>query len=126
MKPPVETVRISQRGKEILINAKKRTGIDQWNILCRWALSASLAVETPPKPDRSVEESNIEIAWRVFGGQSAELLTVLLVARKKIDSKGSKMTDGEYFRAHLERGIGYLQNVKSLEQLCGWTSGFTG
>jgi len=126
MKPPIDTVRISQRGKEILINAKKRTGIDQWNILCRWALSASLAVETPPKPDRSIEESNIEIAWKVFGGQTSELLTVLLTARRKMDARGNKITEAEYFRAHLERGIGYLQNVKSLEQLCGWTSGFSG
>lgn len=125
MKPPVETVRISQRGKEILINTKKRTGIDQWNILCRWALSASLAVETPPKPDKTIEDSNIEIAWKVFGGQSAELLTVLLASRKKTDFSTSKMTEAEYFRAHLERGIGYLQNVKSLDQLCGWTTGFT-
>jgi DNA sulfur modification protein DndE len=126
MKPPIETVRISQRGREILINAKKRTGIDQWNILCRWAFSASLAVETPPKPNKSTEDSNIEIAWKVFGGQASELLTALLAVRRKADSNASKMTEAEYFRAHLERGIGYLQNVKSLEQLCKWTSGFTG
>lgn len=126
MKPPVETVRISQRGKEILVNAKRRTGVDQWNILCRWALSASLAVETTPKPDRSTEESNIEIAWKVFGGQMADLFTVLLKARRNLDARESKMTEAEYFRAHLERGIGYLQNTKSLDQLCGWKSGFTG
>ena len=126
MKPPVETVRISQRGKEILINAKRRTGVDQWNILCRWALSASLAVETPPKPDRSTEESNIEIAWKVFGGQMSEIVAVLLKARRNLDARDSQMTEAEYFRAHLERGIGYLQNVKNLEQLCGWQSGFTG
>ena len=126
MKPPVETVRISQRGKEILVNVKRRTGVDQWNILCRWALSASLAVETPPKLNRASEESNIEIAWKVFGGQMSELFTVLLKARRNLDARDSKLTDAEYFRAHLERGIGYLQNVKSLEQLCGWHSGFTG
>lgn len=109
-----------------MINAKRRTGIDQWNILCRWALSASLAVETPPKPNKSTEDSNIEIAWKVFGGQASELLTALLAVRRKADADASKMTEAEYFRAHLERGIGYLQNVKSLEQLCGWTSGFSG
>jgi len=126
MKPPVETVRISQRGKEILISAKRRTGIDQWNTLCRWALCASLAIDTPPRLSRSVEESNIEIAWKVFGGQTSELLIALLVARQNKDTRSTKMSDGDYFRAHLERGIGYLQSVKSLEQLCGWRSGFTG
>jgi DNA sulfur modification protein DndE len=126
MKPPVETVRISQRGKEILSNAKRKTGIDQWNTLCRWALSASLAVETTPKADRSTEESNIEIAWKVFAGQNAELLTALLIVRRQKDHQSTSMSDGEYFRAHLERGIGYLQNVKNLEQLCSWSSGFSG
>lgn len=125
MKPPVETVKISQRGKEILISAKRRTGIDQWNILCRWALCASLAVKTPPKVIRSNEESNIEIAWKVFGGQIADMLTALLVARRKSENVNEKISDSDYFRAHLERGIGYLQNVKSLEQLCGWNSGFS-
>jgi DNA sulfur modification protein DndE len=126
MKPPVETVRISQRGKEILINVKRKTGIDQWNILCRWALSASLAVETPPKLKHGSEESNVEIAWKVFGGQMSDLFAVLLKARRNLDLRDSKLSDADYFKAHLERGIGYLQNVKSLEHLCGWHSGFTG
>lgn len=126
MKPPIETVRISQRGKEILINAKRRTGIEQWNVLCRWALSASLAVESPPKPERATEDSNIEIAWKVFGGTQADILAAMLKTRHESDSRHSPITEGDYFRAHLERGIGYLQGVKSLEQLFGWNSGFAG
>jgi DNA sulfur modification protein DndE len=126
MKPPVETVRISQRGKEILISAKRKTGIDQWNILCRWAVCASLAVETPPKQIKTLEESNIEIAWKVFGGQLSDFLAALVKARKKKDPGAAELSESEYFRAHLERGIGYLQNLKSLDHLCSWKEGFNG
>ena len=42
----LETVRLSQRGKEQLIKLKRVTGIKQWNVLCRWALCVSLADPT--------------------------------------------------------------------------------
>lgn len=124
MKPPVETVRISQRGKEILISTKRKTGIDQWNILCRWAVCASLAVDTQPKQIKTLDDSNIEIAWKVFGGPLSDLLAALVRARKKNESRAAELSDSEYFRAHLERGIGYLQNLKSLDHLCSWKEGF--
>ena len=38
------------QAKEQLIRLKTRTGIPQWNILCRWAFCLSLAEPTPPTP----------------------------------------------------------------------------
>jgi DNA sulfur modification protein DndE len=38
MKPPVETVRISKQGRDQLIKIRRQTGIENWNIICRWAL----------------------------------------------------------------------------------------
>ena len=34
----IKQVRLSNQAKEQLIRLKTRTGIQQWNILCRWAL----------------------------------------------------------------------------------------
>ena len=43
-------IRLSSQAKEQLIRLKTRTGIGQWNILCRWAFCLSLAEPTPPTP----------------------------------------------------------------------------
>ena len=44
----IKQVRLSNQAKEQLIRLKTRTGIQQWNILCRWALCLSLKELTPP------------------------------------------------------------------------------
>jgi DNA sulfur modification protein DndE len=34
----IENVRISEKAKNQLITLKRRTGIQNWNTLCRWGL----------------------------------------------------------------------------------------
>ncbi len=50
--------------KEQLIRLKTRTGIQQWNILCRWALCRSLKELTPPTPIDIPADSNVEMTWQ--------------------------------------------------------------
>ena len=38
----IEQVRVSERARVQLINIKRRTGVQNWNIICRWALAISL------------------------------------------------------------------------------------
>ena len=115
MKPPVETVRVSQRGKEILIRLKRKTGIEHWNVLCRWALMNSLANPTrPPQPPPN-EESNVEMKWQTFGGVQSDLCALLVRARALRDHGATSNIDlGEYFKAHLERGLAAIQNRRDL------------
>jgi DNA sulfur modification protein DndE len=114
MKPPVQNIRISQRGKEALQRLKNRTGIQNWNVLCRWAVSASLAMETPPPRWFPQEESNIEMDWKTFAGDQADIISALvyLSAEKHGESKPEALN--AFFRAHLERGINAIQNVRKL------------
>ena len=44
----IETVRIDEQGREQLIRLKRYTGVEFWNVLCRWALCVSLAEPTKP------------------------------------------------------------------------------
>ncbi len=119
MKPPVETVRVSQRGREILIKLKRNTGLDQWNVLCRWALCASLMRDSKPPKIKGIEESNIEMGWKTFAGGMSENLIALV--RLRAESQGvdfkSETAMAEYFRAHLERGISNIQNTKNIAAL---------
>jgi DNA sulfur modification protein DndE len=121
MEPPVERVRISQAAKDQLIKLKRVTKIDQWNILCRWALCRSLAEPTPPSPVAIPADSNVEMTWQVFGGAIADILIVVLKQRCYSDGLGfDKETLANQFRLHLHRGIGYLAaspNMKAGEDL---------
>jgi DNA sulfur modification protein DndE len=121
MEPPVERVRISQAAKDQLIKLKRVTKIDQWNILCRWALCRSLAEPTPPSPVAIPADSNVEMTWQVFGGAIGDLLIVAL--RQRCDADGLSLdneTLTNQFRLHLHRGIGYLAaapDIKKIEDL---------
>jgi DNA sulfur modification protein DndE len=117
MKPPVETVRISSQSREILIKIKRRLGIERWNEICRVALCRSLANPTKPVKPRNGWDSAIEIEWKTFAGDQAEIFSALSILRAdkdKIDPR-KKEVFAEYFRAHIERGIQSLQNVKTFK-----------
>ena len=46
----IKQVRLSTQAKEQLMRLKSRTGIQHWNVLCRWAFCLSLRQYTPPAP----------------------------------------------------------------------------
>jgi DNA sulfur modification protein DndE len=119
MDSPIERVRLSQTAKDQLIKLKRVTKIDQWNILCRWALCKSLSEATFPSPMPIKFDSNVEMTWRVFGGEIADILLMALKQRCKNDGLS---TDDEtlaiQFSLHLHRGIAYLagdSNIKRIE-----------
>lgn len=116
MKPPVETVRISTRGREILIKVKRKTGIERWNEICRLALCRSLANPSKPPKNPKVWDSAIEIEWKTFAGELGPDFAALIRLRATKDKVDTSKKDAvaDYFRAHLERGIASLQNTSSL------------
>jgi len=121
MDSPIDRIRLSQTAKEQLIKLKRNTKIDQWNILCRWAFCRSLAEPTIPSPVPIPTDSNVEMTWRVFGGEMSDILAIALKQRCYNDNLGvDKETLATQFRLHLHRGIGYLAgdpNIKKIEDL---------
>ena len=120
METPLDRIKLSQAAKDQLIKLKRVTKIDQWNILCRWALCRSLAEPTPPSPVPIPADSNVEMTWQIFGGEIADLLLIALKQRCHNDGLGSdRETLATQFRLHLHRGIGYLAgdpNIKGIEK----------
>jgi DNA sulfur modification protein DndE len=105
----LKQIRLSSQAKDQLIRLKSRTGIGQWNILCRWAFCLSLRQPTPPTPIEVPADSNVEMSWHVFGGEAHELYLALLTERCQRDGLGtSEEVLARQFRLHLHRGIGYL------------------
>jgi DNA sulfur modification protein DndE len=123
----IKQVRVSNQAREQLIRLKTRTGITQWNILCRWAFCLSLQQPAAPSPIEVLTDSNIEMDWQVFGGEAHELYMALLKERCVLDRL--ELTDevlARQFRLHLHRGIGYLaspQTIKSIADLVGLATG---
>lgn len=119
----LKQIRVSAQAKEQLIRLKTRTGIPQWNILCRWAFCLSLAEPTPPTPIEIPADSNVEMSWTVFGGDFHELYFALLTERTVQDGiEISPENLNRQFRLHLHRGIGYLatpNKVRSIGDLVG-------
>ncbi|MFO1432248.1 MAG: DNA sulfur modification protein DndE [Candidatus Competibacteraceae bacterium] len=120
MKPPIENVRVSARGKEILIKVKKHTGLEHWNEVCRIALCCSLADPTLPPKFTKMGDSSIEMEWKTFAGSFQEELALLIIFKAQKDGINLLRREAlaEYFRSHLERGILFLQNKKDLVDLC--------
>ncbi len=121
MEAPFERFRLSQTAKEQLIRLKRYTKIDNWNTLCRWAFCRSLAEPSIPSPIAIPSDSNVELSWRTFGGEMADIFLVVLKQRCQRDGL---LTDQEtlttQFRLHLHRGIGYLAGeltIKSIDNL---------
>lgn len=124
----IETVHLSQKAKDQLVKMKRITGIQNWNILCRWGFCVSLADESPLPPVNIPNENAVEMTWRVFGGQHHEVYTALLKERCKREGiLLDKVTIAQQFRLHVHRGIGQLaekidtKNISGLFQLCKLT-----
>ncbi|VXD25325.1 conserved hypothetical protein [Planktothrix serta PCC 8927] len=118
MEPPLERIRLSLTAKEQLTKLKRVTKIENWNILCRWALCRSLAELTIPSPVPIPSDSNVEMTWQVFGGEMCDLLLLALKQRCHNDHLATDQeTLATQFRLHLHRGIGYLAGDANLQQI---------
>ena len=105
----IDTFRISEKEKNQLIVLKKRTGITNWNVLCRWAFCLSLNEPTRPPLESLSADSSVEMSWKTFGGQHAEIYLALLRERARIDGEDlSQLGELYYFRLHINRGIAFL------------------
>lgn len=115
----IETVRLSEKAKGQLITVKKNTKIDNWNVLCRWALMLSLKEESIPPHEDIVTNSNVEMTWKVFGGEFSDIYLAMLRQRIKTDFGEIDEDElGYHFKLHLHRGISYLSgHAKSLHNL---------
>lgn len=123
MKPPVETVRIGKQGRDQLMKLRRQTGIEHWNVLCRWALCVSVREKTCPTSVNQKADGGIEMTWKVFAGEHADILIALNALRAKQDAFPN--TDeglANCFRAHIHRGLTYLASgtdTKSISDFIG-------
>ena len=107
----IDSIRLSESAKRRLVNLKRLTGIDQWNILSRWALCVSLAESSIPPAQTNDAMSSIEMTWKVFAGQYRDsYMAVILYEHNEAKKAGFGLGESEFVRLHIERGIATLAN----------------
>ena len=117
----VKQIRLSTASKEKLSRLKGKTGIKNWNVLCRWAFCFSLHEGTVPTDVPIVADSNVEMSWYTFTGEYSEIYESLMTAwclEKEIEPTEENLS--KHFKLHLERGIAYLSGtnfIKSIDDL---------
>lgn len=85
---------------------KGKTGIKNWNVLCRWALCYSLHEGTVPTDIPINADSNLEMSWYTFSGEFNELYEAIVIEwciEKAIEPTEENVA--KYFKLHLERGM---------------------
>lgn len=114
----IEHIRLSQKAKDQLVKLKRVTGIEHWNVLCRWAICVSFAEKSIPPTAKVPADSNVEMSWKVFGGRYADVYLALLKERCVRDGLGTDAdTLAQQFRLHLHRGISYLAGNRNLRRI---------
>ena len=117
----IETLRTTTNVKNLLTRIKAFTGIQYWNVICRWGLCLSIKQSTLP---RIIEEKldGIEIDYDVFVGKNKTIYTQLLIndlQKHKIEITKENLY--KYLYAHVNRGVSIIYNykMKSISDLYG-------
>ncbi len=124
MEIKLDTVRTTLGVKHTLNRLKQLTGIETWNVLCRWAFCLSIKQENLP---REIEETldGVEIDYEVFVGKNRDIYTQLLINNLlKYKIEINKRNLGKYLYAHVNRGVNimYSNKLKDISGLIALTN----
>ena len=123
----VKQIKLSSQAKDKLSRLKGKTGIKNWNVLCRWAFCYSLNENGIPADVAIDSDSNVEMSWYTFAGEYSELYEALMIEwcrEKEIET--TEINLSKYFKLHLERGISHLSGtnfIKNLDDLLNLATG---
>lgn len=126
----VRQIKLSSQAKEKLSRLKGKTGIKNWNILCRWAFCYSLSENTIPTDIPINADSNVEMSWYTFSGEYSDIYEALIMEwciENRVEITEENLV--KYFKLHLERGISYLNGtnfVKNIDDLLNLSTGGNG
>ena len=122
MQPIVKRLRFSEKTRYQIINIKTKTQIPTYAAICRWGICYSLAQNSVPSPVPQVFDSNLEITWSTFVGDTGAAIPAAVIQfchqhNLPLDSESLK----RQFELHLARGIAYLVGLKlsGIEELIG-------
>ncbi len=115
----IDNLRLGQQSRDQLIRLKRLTGIDNWNVLCRWAMCLSLADRNPPPRSKGGGEA-VEISWKTLVGDQSDIYLALLIQRAQGEARPvTREGLTELVRLHVTRGIGLMTAQRQLAGIDG-------
>src|SRR5687767_7062495 len=82
----IDNIRLGQQSRDQLIRLKRITGIENWNVLCRWAFCLSIADKNTPPRIKGGGDTAVDISWKTFAGEHADVYAALLIQRAHDES----------------------------------------
>jgi len=112
----IDNIRLGQQSRDQLIRLKRITGIDNWNVLCRWAFCLSIADQNAPPRTKISGDAAVDISWKTFAGEHVDIYAALLIERAHEENRTiSRETLSELARIHVTRGIGFLTARRQMD-----------
>lgn len=112
----IDRIRLTAVAKNQLITLKRKTGINHYNTLCRYAFCLSLATEAIPPSENFNFNGGIDIDWRTFtGGHEVLYINILLL---QVHNAGIAIDANEvknFLTGHIHRGLSFLMSMSDLE-----------
>ena len=116
--PEVEVIRLGPATKTRLSTLKRRTGVENWNVLCRWAFCLSLSDDSPIGERHDDPGAAIEMTWKTFAGEFAELYHALLMQYAEATNlRPDEKMLSTLLRQHISRGVARLVAQKDVAAL---------
>lgn len=118
----IDRIRLTAVAKNQLITLKRKTGINHYNTLCRYAFCLSLANEAPPPAENFNFNGGIDIDWRTFtGGYESIYLNLLLLRAYHDQLPINDFSLRSMLHGHLHRGLSFLMSMSEsdlISKLC--------
>ena len=114
----INQIKLPSVSKDRLGRLKGKTGIKNWNVLCRLALCYSLSENTIPTDIQIVADSNVEMSWYPLGREYSAIYDAIMIAWcKNMGLPTDEETLAKYFKLHIERGIAHLSGTNFIKNL---------
>ncbi|MGL5079168.1 MAG: DNA sulfur modification protein DndE [Waterburya sp.] len=113
MEPIIKRLRFSEKTRYQIINIKAKTKVQTYATICRWGVCYSLAQKHVPSSVPLVFDSNLEISWETFVGDTGFAIPAALITFCQRHGLPLNTESLKYqFELHLARGIAYLAAMK--------------
>jgi len=114
----IESIRLTESEKEMLLRIKRKTGIASWNVLCRWAFMLGLSQNSGSHDASAEKRDAIEIKWDTFSGKRANVyaaITRFQYAKELNNNKTISLF--EFVHGVLSKGIRILSKSAAQDNL---------
>lgn len=115
MKAPIETLRLGASDRERLVRIKRHTGIESWNVICRWALLIGLASNARASSSGERRDA-VEIKWGVLTGEHSDFYAGLVQLTFGTKKPGTQSIS-DFVHTRIEYGLQVLTRQVSKGQL---------